>query len=612
MRRLFFVPVARTGRVRERAGHFLSSFSMTIVLAIAVPACVGTIDSNTDEGTTGGGVGNQPIVGGGPPGGYGAGANPAGGGGNGSQPGGGNGGPSTGIISSSPGPSSQFIRLSHLQWENTVRDLLRLPKDSGLSHGFLSEPLRTTFNNSGGAFEVSSQLWENYHRAADQLAKEVSRSAGHLTMLLPATATGDAESRARVFIRDFGRRAYRRPLTDAEIDQYLGLFRQGPALVAGADAFVDGIELVLAAILQSPHFLHRIELGSGAPVNGKIRLTDYEIASRLSYALTNTMPDDALFAAAAAQQLHTTIEVLNQAKRLLDAPAGKSAVGDLHDQLLRDVDPTELLRDPTANPAFKMGMGADMKRETQLFVEDVVLTRGAGLKELLTAPYTFVNDPLASLYGVKAPAGGGFGKVDLNPTERAGLFTQLGFLARTANDKSPQPILRGVHLNRHVLCVSVPPPPPNVNTMVPTSTMGPVTNRQVYEQLTAPQNCQGCHAGLINPIGFAFENFDNLGRFQSKEGTLPIDSAASYNFREGKRDFGGAAELMRIIADGEQAHDCYAGQLFAYVYARDLREDSPADKALVTEISRRSRQNASVKSLILDLIATDAFIHRLP
>ncbi|HEY0707280.1 MAG TPA: DUF1592 domain-containing protein [Polyangia bacterium] len=577
-----------------------------LVGALTLSACVGSIDPNDDQGTGGSHLPNAND-----PRGNGSGYPSGGSSGNSAIPSG-SGAPITGTIPSAPGPSSMFVRLSHLQWENSVRDLLRLPKESGLSQGFLAEPLRSTFDNSGGTLEITSQLWANYHRAADQLAKDVAKNAAHLALLLPTGAPTDLEGRARAFIRNFGKRAYRRPLSDAEIEQHLTLFKQGPTLVASGDPFVDGIELVLAAMLQSPHFLHRTEIGAGTASNGKVLLTDHEIAARLSYALTNSMPDDALLAAADEKRAHTTEAVLDHAKRLLESPAGKAAMRDLHDQLLRDVDPTDLLRDPTGNPAFKPGMGQDMKKESQLFVEDVVFTRGAGLKELLTAPHSFVNDRLAALYGVSVPAGGGFAKVALNPTERAGLYTQLGFLARTSNDKSPQPILRGVHINRHVLCVGVPPPPPTVDTMVSHETMGPATNRQVYEQLTSPIQCQGCHAGLINPIGFAFENFDNLGRFQRQEGTLPINAAASYTFTEGKRDFDGAAALMRAIADGQQAHDCYARQLFAYLYARDVKDGAPGDQALLAEIARRSRLDASVKSLVLDLVATDAFIHRLP
>jgi hypothetical protein len=519
--------------------------------------------------------------------------------------------PAAGFIPSSPGPSSRLIRLSHLQWENTVRDLFRLPQPTGLSAQFISDSFSTTFDNSGGTAEVAPQLWVSYRRAADDLAKRVSRDAAALANLVPKGAPGDAEGKARALIRDFGRRAYRRPLTDVEIDQYVALYKQGPTLVASTDAFADGIELVVATMLQSPHFLYRTEMGAGAANGGKIQLTDHEIASRLSYALTNTMPDDALFTLADGKKLHTNDAVYTEAKRLLESAGGKAAVGDMYNQLFREIDPSEVARDVMVVPAFMPGMGADMKRETELFVQEAIFARNGGVKELFTAPYTFVNARLAPLYGVSAPAGGGFGKVELNPAQRGGLYTQLGFLSKTANDHATQPIMRGVHLNRHVLCVTVPPPPANVDTKPPPATAA-MTNRQHFEQLTAAAECQGCHGGLINPLGFAFENYDTLGRYRTKEGAFNIDASAVYGFNEGRKTFNGAVELMKLIADSEQASTCFAHNLFAYFYGRELVDGSAADKALLDEVSKRSRNSASVKSLILDLVSTDAFLYRLP
>ena len=574
---------------------------MAWVALAAVPA-LGSCSGNVEKGGPGGAVsGGTP--GSGVPSGMGGGS-PGNGPG---QP-----GPSSGIIASSPGPSSRLIRLNHTQWENTVRDLFRLPQRTGLSEQFISDTFSTTFDNSGGSAEVPPQLWSNYRRAADELGKRMSRDAAALAALIPQGAPADPAGRARAFVVAFGRRAYRRPLVPAEIDRYVALFNRGPELVASNDAFADGVELVLATMLQSPHFLYRIEVGAEKVSGGKILLSSHEVASRLSYALTNTMPDDALFALADAKQLNTPAAVHSEARRLLDSPGGKAAVRDMYDQLSREIDPSELTRDVTRFPAFVPGVGRDMKRERELFVEEVIFGLDGGLKELLTAPFTFVNARLASLYGVPAPAGsaGDFRKVNLDPAQRGGLYTQLGFLSRNANDDHTQPILRGVHLNRHVLCVVVPPPPPNVDTEPPPVTAA-TTTRQHFEQLTAAPECQGCHGQLINPLGFAFENYDSLGRFRAREGNLPIDAAASYPFRDGKKSFKDALELSRLLAASEEANECYARHLFSYFYAREPVETSAADRALVTEVARRSREGASTKSIILDLVATDAFIHRL-
>ncbi|HEY0711027.1 MAG TPA: DUF1592 domain-containing protein, partial [Polyangia bacterium] len=294
--------------------------------------------------------------------------------------------PITGFITSVASPSAGLMRLSHAQWDNTVRDLFRMQTSPGLAKMFVNEGLRSHFDNQGGELEVTKDLWADYSRAATGFATTVVRDPKALAAILPAGA-GDAETRARAFIKGFGERAYRRPLTDAEQTQYLELFRKGPTLVGSTDALLDGIELVVASMLQSPHFLYRVEVGSGVR-NGRIALTDHEVASRLSYGLLNTMPDDQLFAAAAAKKLTTKEGVLEQAKRLLDTPAGQAIIRDIHLQTMRDVDPSELVRDVKLHPLFKTGMGLDMRRETDAFLNDIIFTQKKGVHELLTATHT--------------------------------------------------------------------------------------------------------------------------------------------------------------------------------------------------------------------------------
>jgi hypothetical protein len=518
--------------------------------------------------------------------------------------------PTTGPIASAPGPSSRFIRLSHAQWENTVRDLFRLTTPAGLSKQFVNEGLRADFDNQGGSAEVSSQLWFDYNKAATALATKIVRDPLALQKILPDGLAGDVEARGRAFIRGFGARAYRRPLTDAEIEQHLGLFRQGATLIASGDGFLDGAEMVVALMLQSPHFLYRTELGTPMGA-GPLRLTDHEIAARLSYGLTSSMPDDQLLAAAAAGKVHGRDDVLAHAGRLLDSPAGQATLRDLHAQLLREVDPSELVRDPKLHPHFSAGIGADMWRESQTFADDVVYGQKRGLADLLTAPYTFVNARLAVLYGVSAPGATAdkFVRVQLDD-KRAGIFTQVGFLAMTATDFNSRPVKRGVTISRRVLCAEVPPPPVEVKSPTAPPITGK-TNRQAFEAATEMPGtiCISCHGKLINPLGFAFEKFDGMGEFRQDEKGLPVDARGSYDFAEGSRSFDGAADLMKIVAQGRQAHECYAGELFEYVYGH---EHGPAEQGLIDELGRRSRLAVPVRNLLLDLVATDAFLTRTP
>jgi hypothetical protein len=519
--------------------------------------------------------------------------------------------PTTGPIASRAGASSRFVRLNHRQWENTMRDLLGLAQASGLSKSFVVESVRTSFDTHGGELEVTAQLWQDYNKAANALATQIARDAAKLNALIPAGAPADGEGRARAFITAFGQRAYRRPLTDAEVNQYLAVFRQGPQSIGSSNALVDGLELVISVFLSSPYVLYRTELSSNV-ANGKVALSDFEIANRLSYGLINSMPDQALFEAATAKQLHTREQVLSHARRLIDSPAGIATVRDLHEQTIKDVDPSELVRDTKLHPLYKPGIGVDMKEETLAFVNEVIFGQQKSVSELLTASWTMVNAKLAPLYGVTLPgnAGDRFVKVELDNKQRAGVYTQLGFLAETGTDYNPRPIKRGVHLSEHLLCNKVPPPPPEANQTPIPNTAGK-TNRQAFTDATeAPGTvCAPCHGRMINPLGFAFENYDGLGRYRSQEGNLPIDATASYEFPEGMKTFTGAVELMNIIAEGKQAHECYSKQLFEYVYARSASDD---DAALITELGRRSKLKVPVKSLMLDLVATEAFLNRLP
>jgi hypothetical protein len=523
--------------------------------------------------------------------------------------------PITGNFASAPGISSRFVRLSHRQWENTVADLFRGTTPTGLSRDFLSEPIRSSFDNNGSVLEVSTALWQDYQKAAAQLAGAARDAKVHGAFL-----NGGAKD-AKVFIRNFGLRAYRRPLTDAEVTQYEALFARGAELVGGADPFTDGVELVVEAMLQSPHFLYRTEL-STTVTSGRVNLSPYEIASRLSYGVVNSMPDEMLLAAAGAGKLGRD-EVAAHARRLLDSERGKATLADLHAQMFKLSDYGEVKRDPTLFPEFKPEMSADIRTEAETFIREIIYGQNKGVAEMLTAPFTYVNARLAPLYGATVPASQtGFVKLDLDPAQRAGLYTQIGFLATTATDRAPRSIIRGVHVSLDALCTDLPAPP-NVPPQSPDSTGK--TNRQMLEAFTQSKGsvCEGCHANLINPLGFAFENYDGLGKFRTMEKNgLPIDARAKYALSDGEITFNGAVELMKAMASGRQAHECYAQHLFEYLYGRErLREDdleaalkplAGADAAVIKEIGRRSRLKAPIKNLIVDLVSTDAFLTRLP
>jgi hypothetical protein len=513
-------------------------------------------------------------------------------------------GPFEGPILSFPGESSRFIRLNHQEWENTVQDLLALDKPSGLSSGFVAEPVVGTFDNNGSLLRVSADLWSDYQRAAEALANTVARDTNALKKITQGAKTG-AE-----FVERFGLRAFRRPLTKDELSQYTALFEKAEGLYDQEDPFADGVELVVTAMLQSPEFLYRIE-ASEEVVDGKIQLSDYEVASRLSYALTRTMPDAALFDAAEEDELSSNDGVVDQARRLLETSAATEMLRDFHDQLLQVRRYDDISKDPERFPLFSEGVHDDLKNEALTFIEHVVVDQELGYRELLTAPYTFGNERIAQLYGqdFRGESREEFERIDLDETQRAGILTQVGFLAANGEGGMPNTIIRGAKIAEHIMCYGMPPPP---NVVPPLPPVEPdVSNRERVEMLTSVAPCSGCH-GTLNPLGFGLENFNGVGAFQTEDGGKPIDATGSMLIDDERVSFDGPVEMAELMADSQQGHACYADHWARYLYARELDPDEEADAKLIEQAGRLSWTVESAKELIVNLVATDSFLTRLP
>jgi len=503
---------------------------------------------------------------------------------------------------------SRFARLSHEQWENTVRDLLKLPQTPGLSASFTTDPLGgKTFDNNELKLEVTPGLWADYQRAAEELSALVTSDPAQLAKILPAEMPADPAARARAYIEAFGRRAFRRPLLTSEVDRYVALFNKGPEILGGSDAFIDGVALTLQAFLQSPYFVYKAELSSTPRPDGLIPLSGYEIATKLSYTLLNTMPDDALLDAAAAGELDTPAGVRTYAAAMLDNPEGRETVASYHRQLYGYKRYEDLYKDPGKFPQWSTDMGQDLERESELFLNHIVFEKEAGLTELLTSRTAFVNDRLAAIYGLGEGFTSDFKQVELDPTKRAGFLTRVGFLASYGTAESPDSILRGVFVNRRFICANLPDPPDNVPPVPP----GPnKTNRERIETHTGEGTCgASCHGTMINPAGFAFENYDAIGQFITTDNGIDINSADAYPFASGTKSYKDAVEFSQVLAEGEEAHRCYAGFWLSFAYGRDRQK---ADDTLLNKLAEESRSGASVKEIILKLVEADAFLTRAP
>ncbi|MBK9266023.1 MAG: DUF1592 domain-containing protein [Polyangiaceae bacterium] len=499
---------------------------------------------------------------------------------------------------------SAFPRLTHDQWENSMRDLLRLSDRPGLSASFTGDPLGGIFDNNESVLAVTPGLWADYQRAAEELAAMVVTDPAKFALIVPADeGQGDA-ARARTFIEEFGRRAYRRPLTETEITDHLAIFAQGPAVLGGTP-FEAGVQIVLQAFLQSPHFVYRVEKSGKARPDGLIPLGGYEIASKLSYLLWNTMPDDALLDAAAAGEFATIEGVRTRAEQMLADPRARAVVTAFHSQLFDWDHYGDLYKDPAVFPNFTADLKADLAEEARLFVDDVIFTQDGGLTELLTSRTTFVNERIAPIYGITGTFTTEFVKTELDPVERSGILTRAGFLAANGTARASDPIHRGVFVNLRMLCAKLPPPPNNIEPLPPGENK---TTRELVDAHTGKGTCgSSCHATLINPAGFAFEHYDAIGAYRMTDNSFPVNAADSYPLGGQMVPFANAVEFSKLLAESAEAHRCFSQHWLEFAYGRSATDD---DKPLLDRLATASRDGAPTRQLVLDLILADAFLTR--
>lgn len=497
-------------------------------------------------------------------------------------------------------------RLTRDEYDNTVRDLLG--DESRPARAF---PPDSTLLGFASGDNVSAMLLRQYMNAADSLA---ATAASHLDRLTSCDRARDGEERcARQLIEDLGPRAYRRPLTAEEASELYSLY----ATARGAgDGFEAGIELVVSALLQSPNFLYRVEMGAPSQAGSPVaEVSPYELASRLSYFLWSSMPDDELFAAAANRELETPEEIEAQARRMLDDPRAHDALARFYEQWLGLERLESLTKDDRLFGEFaEHGLGRKMHAETLAFVSHVMWEDDARIETLLTAPYTFASGPLAEIYGVDAPAEDTVRRIDLDPSERSGLLTQAGLLSLLANPNQGSPVHRGKFVRERLLCeVLQSPPDTNPETGEPLEINPPdlepgMTTRERFAAHWEDPFCRGCHLQM-DLIGLGFEHYDAIGRYRTTEGGRPIDATGVvHGTREGDVPFDGVPELAAWLAQAEQVHDCMTRQWFRYALGR---HETDADDCSIREaLTALEAGRGDLRELVVATTKTYAFRHR--
>ena len=519
--------------------------------------------------------------------------------------GGGNSGTVAACTPGNPPPTTRLFRLTHTQYDNTIRALTGL--DVHPSTDFPADQNQAGFDR-GMDLQVGDALGKAYQASAETLAAKIVATPAAFTKVVTCDPAG-GDTCARAFIADFGLRLYRRPLSADEVSSLVAAFATGPMLVDGTlDDFHKGTQVVLEAMLQSPNFLYRVELSTQQSA-GLVPLGGYELASRLALFMSNGPPDGPLLDAAANGQLATADAVVAQARRLVGSDGNKDTVRDFHHQwLLMDTYANKLTKDTTKYPTVTPDLATTLIAETESFVGEVTYGRGKGFTSLLTAPFTFVNKTTAPLYGVSGTFGDALQRVDLDSAKRAGLFTQVGFLATRAYSNQSSPIHRGAFIQRNVLCAKIPDPPPNVPKLP--ALMATQTTRQQVDMHTAPAECAGCHHVLINPVGFGLENYDAVGTYRTMENGAPIDATGTLAGTRDNVAFTDGVSESAALAAAPEARACYATTWVRYAFGRaETTGDSCAVSALAANLGD---DNYTITDLMVDLTRTKAFMFRSP
>jgi hypothetical protein len=358
-------------------------------------------------------------------------------------------------------------------------------------------------------------------------------------------------------------------------------------------AFTKGANYVINSMLQSPHFLYRIEMGdTGAPLSG------FEMAAKLSLWLRDTTPTDQMLDAANA---FTTAEgAVTQAMQMLSEPSATLVMRKFFGQLYKFALYDSIVKSNVTG--YSEALNPEFKESSYLFF-DWLFSQDLGVAEMLTSTTGFVGQGMAPLYGVTVQ-GTGLRQVEL--PSRAGYFSQIPFLALWARNNDPDSIHRGARINLDTLCAD--PGFPDIELPdIPPADPGE-TNRDVISDLT--ETCgRLCHGEIINPIGFAFENFDGLGRSRDTDNGQPVNTTGTYPFAEGMLTFDGAPKLMELMAQGTQAHQCFSKKMTSFALERDVVE---TDRPLIVELGEVSRgASGSIKQVMLALAKHDAFRTRV-
>jgi hypothetical protein len=495
-------------------------------------------------------------------------------------------------------PTAPLRRLTRFEYNNTVRYLAKVTDSP--ANLFPPENVGSGFGTDASQQSASSGLVEKYFETARSMAAALT-SAGRISELAPcaaAPAAADEATCVRTVIEAFVPKAFRRPLEPGEADGLAQLFQ---TVRMGGNTFASSLAAVLEAVFQAPEFLYRPELGKPVPGRTDVKQpTDHEMATRLSYLFYGSMPDEVLWAAANAGQLSTKEAVRAQAERMLKDEQARDVVRFFFDSLL----PIQALGNLTRTEnygGFTQEIGHLLRQETQMFLADQVFNGGTW-PGVFTAPHTFVNEKLAAYYGIPGVTGTEFQKVPLDGVKRTGLMTQAGVLSGPIHSDPNNPVVRGVFVLDKLMCVKISTPPASLGTITPPDPGLGGTARDRYTAHSSKPACVSCHQ-LIDPIGFALENFSSVGQWQEMENGKAIDVRVE---SPQLGAFNGAVELGQRLAQSADVSACFATNWANYAYGRSTEEQDACTMQQLQTAFTSSQY--TIKELLMALTQTNTFL----
>ena len=481
-------------------------------------------------------------------------------------------------VSCPPATLQRARRISLGEYERAVTDLVG--ERAGLASTFAPEPSVHGFDNQSGALSVSAGNFEEFDVAA-QLAAEAADVAA-----LTSCAADDAPERcASSFVSSFGRRAFGRGLAKSEQADLLALYEQGAAF----EGHERGIRTVIEAILISPYFLYRSEVGvsqNSAPA----RLDAEEVANAVAFALTGKRPNADLVERAQDPRFRMSSVLRGEATRLLATEDSRRHLARFLRGWLGVPDLRAVNKIPALFPRFTPTLKVELDTELDLFLDYVLREQNGTLEALLGAPVTFASATILDAIYAKdyapplvppvPPAPGEFAKIDLNPKLRKGVLSLGGWLAAHAPVHRSSPVDRGLAIRTRFFCQPILPPPPQATVTAPGPGDSTGTTRQKFERHATDPLCHSCHQ-YMDPIGFGMEMMDALGSFRDNEAGLPVDSNGKLTGTDVDGPFQGPAELADRLLASRMVRDCFVVQMFRYIEGRD---ELPADGCAIAAL----------------------------